>query len=232
MHAPIHWNDGWLAAEGAKHVGRSPSPIEGVAAWTLCHQYLTRRLRWASSWCWRAWQGSLASRLRFRAVAVSNTHPWHRSSPQPKPVEPQDALHMCKPHLHLLAREMTAGMPRCRPARSALAAKRNRTLPCSEHCGAYDFAGRRLAGSKAVVAKETCSVRRRDTVDFARRSAALLVPRTVLSFVYMRARPGICNVRRSVAVTTKLEIKGIGRPWHGELPASECFVLQQAWIRR
>jgi hypothetical protein len=39
MHAPIHWNDGWLAAEGAKHVGRSPSPIEGVAAWTLWHPY-------------------------------------------------------------------------------------------------------------------------------------------------------------------------------------------------
>lgn len=45
----------------------------------------------------------------------------------------------------------------------------------------------------------------------------------------LRARTtgGICNVRRSVAVTTKPEIKGIGRPWHGELPARECFVLQQ-----
>jgi hypothetical protein len=39
-------------------------------------------------------------------------------------------------------------------------------------------------------------------------------------------------VRRSVAVKTKLEIKDIGRPWHAELPASECFGLQQAWMRR
>jgi hypothetical protein len=45
---------------------------------------------------------------RFRAVAVSNTHPWHRSSPQPKPVEPQDARHMCKPHLHVLASQPLA----------------------------------------------------------------------------------------------------------------------------
>jgi hypothetical protein len=81
--------------------------------------------------------GELGKPLRFRAVAVSNTHPWHRSSPQPKPVERQDALHMCKPHLHLLAREMIAGMPRCRPARSALAANAiGRFLAASLHgCG-------------------------------------------------------------------------------------------------
>jgi hypothetical protein len=64
-------------------------------------------------------------------------------------------------------------------------------------------------------------------VGFARRSAARLVPRSILSFVYIAHDRGISNVRRSVAVITRPEIKGIGRPWLGELPARECFVLQQ-----
>src|SRR5262245_48367454 len=80
--------------------GLSPFPLPRHR-----HAWLAQLLRWATS-CRRWWvtpeqldeplqilRGCGEQYLISRPVQTS----------QPKPVKPQDALHMCKPHLYLLA---------------------------------------------------------------------------------------------------------------------------------
>src|SRR5262245_11427760 len=69
------------------------------------HGLVTQLLHWASS-C-RRWWGTPEQLDEPLQILRSCGEQYLISRPaqtsQPKPVKPQDALHMCKPHLYLLA---------------------------------------------------------------------------------------------------------------------------------
>jgi hypothetical protein len=82
-----------------------PLPIKGVLVLCHRHQSLTRRLRWASSH--HRWRGT-AEELGKPSQVLSSCREQHLVSgtaqaSQPKSVELEDALHMSKLHLNLLA---------------------------------------------------------------------------------------------------------------------------------
>ena len=82
-----------------------PLPIKGVATSTHRYQCLTQRLRRASS-CERRWGTAEQFDESFqvlRGCGEQHLVPGTAQSSQTEPVEPEDALHMCKPHLNLLA---------------------------------------------------------------------------------------------------------------------------------
>ena len=83
----------------------SRSPVEGAAASTHQHQRLTQRLQRASD-CDRRW--GTAEEVNeppqvLRGCGEQHLVPRAAQASQSKPVEPEDALHVRKSHLDLLA---------------------------------------------------------------------------------------------------------------------------------
>ena len=85
-------------------VSLSRTPVEGVSGSTRRHRHLTR-LRRASSYD-RRW--GTAEELNeppqvLRGCGEQHLVPRAAQASQSKPVKPENALHMCKSHLHLFA---------------------------------------------------------------------------------------------------------------------------------
>ena len=90
---------------GVLGVGLSRFPVAGVAASRRRQLWLTHLLRRASS-CKRWWgtPEQLDEPLQIlRGCGEQYLVSRPAQTSQPKPVKPEDALHVCKPHLYLLA---------------------------------------------------------------------------------------------------------------------------------
>ena len=90
---------------GVLGVGLSRFPIAGVAASRRRQLWLTHLLRRASS-CKRWWgtPEQLDEPLQIlRGCGEQYLVSRPAQTSQPKPVKPEDALHVCKPHLYLFA---------------------------------------------------------------------------------------------------------------------------------
>src|SRR5205807_5308281 len=79
-------------------------PDEGAAASTHRYQRLTHQLRWTGhrQWRWTAKKLDEPPQV-LRGCGEQNLVPRAGQASQSKPVEPEDALHMRKSHLDLLA---------------------------------------------------------------------------------------------------------------------------------